>query len=53
MNNELTPTQVLALKIEELQAELQIANERIYWLVGELADAQCKQGNINYRTKNV
>ena len=53
MNNELTPTQVLALQVEGLQAELQIANERIYWLVAELAAAQCKLGNLNYKTANL
>lgn len=53
MNNELTPTQVLALKIEGLQAELQIANERIYWLVAELAAAQVKLGNLHYKTMNM
>lgn len=53
MNNELTPTQVLALQVEGLHAELQIANERIYWLVAELAKAHSELGNLNYKTNNV
>lgn len=51
--NDLTPTERLAIRIEELQSELQIANERIYWLVAELAKAHSQLHNLDYKTVNI
>ena len=50
MEESLTPTQVQALIIEGLQAELQVANERTFWLVAELAKANAKLHDLNYKT---
>lgn len=46
----MTPTERLRLVVEELQAKLQLADERIFFLTSELATAQMKLGNLNYRT---
>jgi hypothetical protein len=48
--NDLTPTETLALKIEALQAELQLRDERIFYLVAELAQANAKLGMTDFRT---
>ena len=46
----MTPTERLAIRIEELQAELQLANERLFYLVAELAKANAQLGHVNYST---
>lgn len=48
--SERTPTERLRLNIEELEAKLEQANERIYFLVAELATANARLGNTEYRT---
>jgi len=49
----LTPTQLQAEIIRGLEAELQLANERAFWLVAELAKANAKLHDLNYKTFNL
>lgn len=46
----LTPTQVLAAKIAALEAKLQIAEERAYFLVAEISRLNAQIGNTEFRT---
>ena len=48
--DNLTPTETLALKVEALQAEIQLRDERIFYLVAELAQANAKLGTTDFRT---
>jgi hypothetical protein len=48
--SDLTPTETLSLRIEALQAELQLRDERIFYLVAELAQANAKLGTTDFRT---
>lgn len=49
-DNFLTPTQVLAAKIADLEAQLQLADERTYFLVHEVARLNARLGITEYRT---
>ena len=44
------PIEVQAALIADLTARLELANERIFYLVGELADANARLGNTEYTT---
>ena len=46
----MTPTEHQAAIIRDLESQLQLASERIFYLVAELAAAQAKLGNVNYST---
>ena len=48
-----TPVQRQAAMIAELEAKLKLADERIYWLVGELATANAKINNTTFKTHNL
>lgn len=48
---EMTPTERLAAKIADLEAQLELANERTYWLVAEIAGLQAKLGNTDFKTQ--
>lgn len=49
-NREMTPTERLAAKIADLEAKLQLADERTFYLISELARANAKLGVADYRT---
>mgnify|MGYP003345797097 FL=1 len=46
----MTPTEHQAAIIRDLEAQLQLASERIFYLVAELAAAQAKLGVTEYAT---
>lgn len=46
----MTPTERQAAIIADLQARLALADERLFYLVGQLADANAKLGNIDFAT---
>lgn len=48
--NEMTPTERLAAKIADLEAKLALADEQVFFLTAELAQANAKLGITNYRT---
>lgn len=49
-NDNLTPTERLAAKIADLEAKLQLADERTFFLTAELARANARLGITDYRT---
>lgn len=46
-----TPTEVLAARIADLEARLQLADERAFYLVAQLAAANARLGVTDYRTQ--
>ncbi len=46
----LTPTEVLAIRIADLEAQLQLSDERIFFLVAEVARLNAGLGVTTYRT---
>ena len=46
----MTPTEVLAARIADLEARLQLADERAFYLVSELAKANARLGITTYAT---
>lgn len=49
----LTPTEVLSLKVKGLEAQLQLADERAYWLKAEIAAlraGQLERANVISKT---
>lgn len=46
----MTPTEILALRIADLEARLQLADERIFFLTAELAQANARLGITTYQT---
>jgi hypothetical protein len=51
MNTYQTPTEILAAKIADLEAKLQLADERAFYLVAQVAQLNAKLGRTDYRTK--
>lgn len=49
--HDLTPTERLALEIESLKAQLILADERLFFLVAELAKANARLGVTDYATQ--
>lgn len=47
----MTPTEVLAARIADLEARLQLAHERIFYLVAELAKANARLNVTTYATQ--
>ena len=50
MNTYQTPTEILAARIADLEARLQLAHERVYWLTAQLAEANAQLGRTEYQT---
>ena len=46
----MTPTEHQAAIIRDLESQLQLASERIFYLVSELATANAKLGKTDYAT---
>jgi len=46
----MTPTEILALRIADLEARLQLSDERIYFLTAELAQTNARLGITTYKT---
>jgi hypothetical protein len=46
----MTPTEILAVRIAELEAQLQLADERTFYLTAALAAANARLGVTDYRT---
>ena len=53
MNTYQTPTEILAARIDDLEARLQLADERAYWLTAQLAEANARLGCTDYATHPV
>jgi hypothetical protein len=47
----MTPTEILALKIANLEAQLQLADERAFYLVAEIAKANARLNITTYATQ--
>lgn len=47
----MTPTEVLAARIANLEAQLQLADERAFYLVAELAKANARLSITIYATQ--
>ena len=50
MNTYQTPTERLAAKIADLEAKLQLADERAFYLVAQVAALNAQLGRTDYRT---
>ena len=48
---EMTPTEILAAKIADLEAKLQLADERAFYLVAQVAQLNAELGRTDYRTQ--
>jgi hypothetical protein len=46
-----TPTEILAARIADLEARLQLADERAFYLTAQLAAANARLGVTDYRTQ--
>ena len=46
----MTPTERLAAKIADLEAKLQLADERAFYLVAQIASLNAQLGRTDYRT---
>ncbi len=46
----MTPTETLAARIADLEAQLQLKDERLFYVVAQLAAANAKLGNTEYST---
>jgi hypothetical protein len=49
----LTPTEVLAARIADLEAQLQLREERLFFLVAEVARLNAALGVTDYPTRPV
>lgn len=49
----MTPTEILAARIADLEARLQLADERAYWLTAQLAETNARLGRTDYATHPV
>ena len=47
---DMTPTERLAAKIADLEAKLQLADERAFYLVAQVAQLNAQLGQTDYRT---
>jgi len=47
---DMTPTERLAAKIADLEAKLQLADERAFYLVAQVAKLNAELGRTDYRT---
>ena len=47
---DMTPTERLAAKIADLEAKLQLADERAFYLVAQVAQLNAQLGRTDYRT---
>jgi hypothetical protein len=47
----MTPTEILAARIADLEARLQLADERAFYLVAEIALLNAALGCTNYQTQ--
>lgn len=50
MTYDMTPTERLAAKIADLEAKLQLADERAFYLVAQIASLNAQLGRTDYRT---
>jgi len=48
---DMTPTERLAAKIADLEAKLQLADERAFYLVAEIASLNAQLGRTEYHTQ--
>jgi len=46
----MTPTEILAARIENLTAEKALLDERLYWATAEIARLNARLGDTEYRT---
>ena len=46
----MTPTEVLAAKIADMEARLQLADERVFYLVAEIARLNAELGRTDFKT---
>ena len=51
MNTYQTPTEILAAKIADFEAKLQLADERAFYLVAEIASLNAQLGRTEYHTQ--
>lgn len=47
----MTPTEILAARIADLEARLQLADERAFWLVAQIAQLNAVLGRTDYQTR--
>ena len=47
---DMTPTELLAAKIADLEAKLQLADERAFYLVAQVAQLNAQLGRTEYQT---
>lgn len=50
MTYDMTPTEILAAKIADLEAKLELADERAFYLVAQVAQLNAQLGQTDYRT---